>query len=49
MISVGGVMTGEDVARRLRAGADLVQAYTAFVYRGPFLPRKINRELLEQL
>ena len=49
VISVGGVMTGEDVARRLRAGADLVQAYTAFVYRGPFLPRKINRELLEQL
>ena len=49
VISVGGVMTGADVARRLSAGADLVQAYTAFVYRGPFLPRKINRELLHEL
>lgn len=45
IISVGGVMTGADVRARLDAGADLVQAYTAFVYRGPFLARHIDREM----
>jgi Dihydroorotate dehydrogenase len=38
-------MTGTDVQARLDAGADLVQAYTAFVYRGPFLARHIDREM----
>jgi dihydroorotate dehydrogenase len=45
VISVGGVETGEDVAERLAAGATLVQGYTAFLYRGPFWARSINREL----
>lgn len=45
LISVGGVLTGADVQSRLDAGADLVQAYTAFVYRGPFLARHIDREM----
>lgn len=45
VISVGGVMTGADVRARLDAGADLVQAYTAFVYRGPLLARHIDREM----
>ena len=45
VISVGGVMTGGDVRARLDAGADLVQAYTAFVYRGPLLARHIDREM----
>ena len=49
LISVGGVLTGADVATRLEAGADLVQAYTAFVYRGPLLAKHISRELLAQL
>jgi dihydroorotate dehydrogenase len=37
IISVGGVMSGADVVARLAAGADLVQLYTGFVYRGPAL------------
>ncbi len=45
VISVGGVETGVDVAERLAAGATLVQGYTAFLYRGPFWARAINREL----
>ncbi len=45
VISVGGVETGADVAARLDAGATLVQGYTAFLYRGPFWARAINREL----
>jgi dihydroorotate dehydrogenase len=49
VISVGGVETGADVAERLRAGATLVQGYTAFLYRGPFWARQINRQLARLL
>ena len=45
VISVGGVTTGADVARRLAAGATLVQVYTALVYGGPSWPRRVNRDL----
>lgn len=45
VVSAGGVVTAADVAERLAAGADLVQGYTAFVYRGPFWARQINRGL----
>jgi len=37
IISVGGIMSADDVVARLRAGATLVQLYTGFVYRGPDL------------
>jgi len=46
VISVGGVDTAEDVQERLDAGADLVQGYTAFLYRGPLWARQINRGLV---
>ena len=49
LISVGGVDSGEEAYRRLRAGASLVQVYTAFIYQGPSLPRRINAELLALL
>ncbi|WP_243226010.1 quinone-dependent dihydroorotate dehydrogenase [Microbacterium sp. CIAB417] len=45
VISVGGVETAADVQERLDAGATLVQGYTAFLYRGPFWGRQINRGL----
>jgi dihydroorotate dehydrogenase len=45
VISVGGIETASDVAERLRAGATLVQGYTAFLYRGPLWARQINRGL----
>ncbi len=45
IISVGGVETGSDVARRLAAGATLVQGYTAFLYRGPVWASQINKYL----
>ena len=45
LISAGGVESGADVAARLAAGATLVQGYTAFLYRGPFWARAINKEL----
>ena len=45
VISVGGVDTASDVRERLAAGATLVQGYTAFLYRGPFWARSVNRGL----
>ncbi|WP_251449495.1 quinone-dependent dihydroorotate dehydrogenase [Microbacterium sp. Marseille-Q6648] len=45
VVSVGGVETAGDVRERLDAGADLVQGYTAFLYRGPLWARQINRGL----
>lgn len=35
IIGVGGVMSGKDAAEKIRAGADLVQVYTGFIYAGP--------------
>ena len=43
---LGGIDSAEEAYRRLKAGASLVQVYTALVYRGPFLPRRINDGLL---
>ena len=45
LVSVGGIETPEDALARIRAGATLVQAYTAFVYGGPRWPGEINRGL----
>lgn len=45
VVSVGGVVTAEDVAQRLELGASLVQGYSAFIYEGPFWVRRINRGL----
>jgi dihydroorotate dehydrogenase len=45
LIAGGGIETGADAFARIRAGASLVQLYTALVYRGPGLARKIGRDL----
>lgn len=45
VVAAGGVETAEDVRERLDAGADLVQGYTGFIYRGPLWARQINRGL----
>jgi dihydroorotate dehydrogenase len=37
LIGVGGVLTGADAAKKMAAGASLVQLYTGFIYRGPAL------------
>lgn len=46
IIGVGGVTTGDDALAMMDAGADLVQLYTAFVYRGPATAKLVARELL---
>ena len=45
LVGVGGITTVDDARRRLAAGADLLQGYTAFVYEGPLWPRRIVRGL----
>jgi len=45
IIGVGGVASGEDAYAKIRAGASLVQLYTALVYQGPGLVQRIKREL----
>ena len=47
LIGVGGIATAEDAWARIRAGASLVQLYTALVYAGPGLARAIDRGLAE--
>ena len=41
----GGISSAEDVVQALENGADTVQIYTALVYEGPGLAKKINRDL----
>jgi dihydroorotate dehydrogenase len=45
VIGVGGVETADDALALVRAGADLVQMYTGFVYGGPLSVARIGREL----
>jgi len=43
LISVGGIETAEQAWERIQAGATLVQIYTAFIYEGPSLPKRLAR------
>jgi dihydroorotate dehydrogenase len=45
LIGCGGVSSGADAYAKIRAGATLVQLYSALVYQGPFLVPRVNREL----
>ncbi|CAO4360833.1 unnamed protein product [Caenorhabditis nigoni] len=49
IIGCGGVFSGEDAYEKIRAGASLVQLYSAFVYEGFPVIGKIKRELSELL
>lgn len=49
LVGVGGIASGEDAYRKIRAGASLVQLYTALAFKGPGLVPRIKRELAELL
>lgn len=49
LISVGGIDSGKEAFRRIRAGASLVQIYTSLIYEGPLFVKRMNEELLECL
>lgn len=48
LIGVGGIATVEDAWQRIRAGASLIQLYSALVYEGPGLVRRIVHGLAER-
>jgi dihydroorotate dehydrogenase len=45
LIGCGGVGSGEDAYAKIRAGATLVQLYSAMVYEGPGLAARLARDL----
>jgi dihydroorotate dehydrogenase len=47
IIGVGGIHSAEDALEKLKAGADLIQIYTGFIYEGPALVKKINKGILK--
>lgn len=47
IIGVGGIMTPEDAVEKMKAGADLIQIYTGFIYEGPGIIKRINRALIQ--
>ena len=49
LIGAGGVANGRDALAKIRAGASLVQLYTALVYDGPALVGRLRRQLLAAL
>jgi len=46
LVGVGGIASGQDAYAKIRAGASLVQLYTALAFHGPGLVTCIKRELL---
>lgn len=46
LIASGGIHSPDDAQAKLRAGADLVQLYTGFIYEGPGLVRRILKAYL---
>ena len=48
VIGVGGIHSPEDAIEKLQAGASLIQLWTGFVYEGPGLVSRINREILRR-
>jgi len=49
LIGVGGIANADDAWERIRAGASLVQLYTAMVYEGPGIARRMARGLAQHL
>ncbi len=47
LIGVGGISSIDDVEEKLKAGADIVQIYTSFIYEGPGIVKKLNKKLVE--
>jgi len=47
IIGVGGIHSPQDAIDKLKAGASLIQLYTGFIYEGPGLIGKINKQILK--
>ena len=49
LVAVGGIDTGAEAYARIRAGACAVQLYSALIYGGPSLVKRIKRDLADHL
>lgn len=49
LVGVGGISSGADAYAKIRAGASLLQLYTALIYRGPGLVGRIKADLAARL
>lgn len=49
LIACGGIASADDAYARIRAGASLVQFYSAMIYEGPGLVQRIKSGLLDRL
>ncbi len=49
IVGGGGVASAEDAYAKIRAGASLLQLYTALIYQGPGVVGRINRGLADRL
>ena len=49
LISCGGIDSAQEAYERIRSGASLVQIFTAFIFKGPFVAKSINEGLTELL
>ncbi|NSM56619.1 quinone-dependent dihydroorotate dehydrogenase [Wolbachia endosymbiont of Atemnus politus] len=47
LMGCGGISSSADAYKKIKAGASLVQLYTALIYQGPQVVNKINLELAE--
>jgi dihydroorotate dehydrogenase len=49
LIGVGGIASADDAWERIRAGASLVQLYTAMIYHGPGIAMRVAKGLAHRL
>jgi dihydroorotate dehydrogenase len=49
VIGVGGITDPESAIEKIRAGADLIQLYSGFVYEGPGLVSRINKTIVKNI
>lgn len=47
IISVGGIHNENEAKNRLKAGADLIQVYSGFIYQGPDFVKRIVNKIIE--
>ena len=49
LISCGGIDSAQEAYERIKSGASLIQIFTAFIFKGPFIAKSINGGLAELL
>ena len=49
LIGVGGISTADDIIKKIKCGASLIQLYTSLVYQGPNLVSDLKKDLTEKL